>query len=137
MAVGISLFPHGVSYSTAVTLGKLAEDKGFDGIFIVEAGVSQAAIAMAQAVATGTQRITVGTGIANLYLRHPATLGAGAVAIDELSSGRFILGIGVNNASMITGLGLTWRDPRQALRDTTLSLRQVFAGETPAGARTP
>jgi 5,10-methylenetetrahydromethanopterin reductase len=136
-AVGLSLFPHGVSYSDAATLGQLAEDSGFDGMFVVEEGASNDAMAMAQAIAMRTQRITVGTGIANLYLRHPATLGAGAVAIDELSGGRFILGIGVTNAGMITGLGLTWRDPRQALRETTGWLRQVFAGETPPGARTP
>ena len=56
MAVGISLFPQGVSYSTAVTLGKLAEEKGFDGIFVVEAGASNDAMAMAQAIAMRTQR---------------------------------------------------------------------------------
>jgi alkanesulfonate monooxygenase SsuD/methylene tetrahydromethanopterin reductase-like flavin-dependent oxidoreductase (luciferase family) len=136
-ALGVSVFPHGLSYRTVATLGQLAEDNGFDGIFIVEAGASNDAMAMAQAVAMRTRRITVGTGIANLYLRHPVTLGAGAVAIDELSEGRFILGIGVNNASLITSLGLTWREPRAALRDTTAQLRQVFAGDTPPGARTP
>jgi alkanesulfonate monooxygenase SsuD/methylene tetrahydromethanopterin reductase-like flavin-dependent oxidoreductase (luciferase family) len=136
-ALGLSVFPHDLRYSTVATLGTLAEDSGFDGVFVVEAGVSNDAMAMAQAIAMRTRRITVGTGIANLYLRHSMTLGAGAVAIDELSEGRFILGIGVNNASLITGLGLTWREPRLALRDTTAVLRQVFAGETPPGARTP
>jgi alkanesulfonate monooxygenase SsuD/methylene tetrahydromethanopterin reductase-like flavin-dependent oxidoreductase (luciferase family) len=126
-----------LSYAVVADLGRLAEDKGFDGVFVVEAGASNDAMAMAQAIAMRTQRITVGTGIANLYLRHPVTLGAGAVAIDELSNGRFVMGIGVNNAVMITGLGLVWRDPRQALRETTAQLRQVFAGETPPGVRTP
>jgi alkanesulfonate monooxygenase SsuD/methylene tetrahydromethanopterin reductase-like flavin-dependent oxidoreductase (luciferase family) len=136
-ALGLSVFPHDLRYSTVATLGKLAEDSGFDGVFVVEAGASNDAMAMAQAIAMQTQRISVGTGIANLYLRHPLTLGAAAVAIDELSEGRFILGLGVNNASLITALGLTWRDPRLALRDTTAVLRQVFAGGTPPGARTP
>jgi alkanesulfonate monooxygenase SsuD/methylene tetrahydromethanopterin reductase-like flavin-dependent oxidoreductase (luciferase family) len=135
--VGVSLYPYGLSYRAAVTLGKLAEDYGFDSVFVVEGGVNNDAMAMAEAVALGTQRITVGTGIANLYFRHPATLGAGAVAIDELSDGRFILGIGASNPGMIGSLGLTWRDPRVALRETTEWLRQVFAGKTPPGIRTP
>ncbi len=136
-ALGVSFYPHGLSYKAAVALGKLAEDKGFDSVFVVEGGVNNDAMAMAEAVALGTQRIAIGTGIANLYLRHPVTLGAGAVAIDELSDGRFILGIGANNPGMIGALGISWREPRVALRETTDWLRRVFAGRTAPGLRGP
>jgi alkanesulfonate monooxygenase SsuD/methylene tetrahydromethanopterin reductase-like flavin-dependent oxidoreductase (luciferase family) len=136
-ALGVSFYPHGLSYQAAAALGKLAEDRGFDRVFVVEGGINNDAMAMAEAIALATQRIAIGTGIANLYLRHPALLGAGAVAIDELSEGRFILGIGANNSSMINALGLTWRDPRVALRETTDWLRQVFAGKTAPGLRAP
>jgi alkanesulfonate monooxygenase SsuD/methylene tetrahydromethanopterin reductase-like flavin-dependent oxidoreductase (luciferase family) len=124
---GVSLYPQDVSYRAAVTLGKLAEDRGFESVFVVEGVVQNDAMAMAEAMALGTQRITVGTGIANLYLRHPATLGVGAVAIDELSNGRFILGIGASNPDMIGRLGIPWRSPRVALRETTDWLRQASA----------
>lgn len=137
MPIGISLYPMGLNYRDMVALARLAETSGYDSVFTVEAGVHSDAVAAAQAIATGTDRITVGTGIANLYLRHPAILGAQAVAIDELSDGRFILGIGVNNEPSVSALGLTWKAPRQALRETTTCLRQVFAGESPAGVRSP
>lgn len=137
MPIGLSLYPMGLNYRDMVALAKLAETSGYDSVFTVEAGVHSDAVAAAQAITTGTERITVGTGIANLYLRHPAILGAQAVAIDELSGGRFILGIGVNNEASVSALGLTWKAPRQALRDTTTCLRQVFAGESPAGVRSP
>lgn len=135
--LGVSFYPHGLSYTEVAALGKLAEDHGFDSAFVVEGGVNNDAMAMAQAMAMTTRRIIIGTGIANLYLRHPAMLGASAVAIDELSDGRFILGIGVNNPAMIEALGITWRNPREALRDTTHWLRQVFAGGTAPGMRAP
>ena len=135
--LGMSFYPQGLSYKEAATLGKLVEDHGFDSVFVVEGGVNNDAMAMAQAIAVATHRIIVGTGIANLYLRHPAMLGASAVAIDDLSDGRFILGIGVNNPALIGALGLAWRDPREALRDTTHWLRQVFAGDTAPGMRGP
>lgn len=137
MPVAISLYPIGLSYHDMVDTACLAEASGFDGVFTVEAGVHSDAMAAAQAIAFGTERITVGTGIANLYLRHPAILGAHAVAIDELSVGRFILGIGVNNEASVSAMGMTWKAPRQALRDTTTCLRQMFAGEPPQGVRSP
>lgn len=133
--LGASLYPTGLSYTEAADLGTLAEEQGFDGIFAVEGGLNNDVMATVQAIASATERITVGTGIANLYLRHPAMLGAGAVAIDELSGGRLILGIGVNNARAVRALGMTWRDPVEALRDTTEWLRRVFAGQAPEGIR--
>lgn len=90
-----------------------------------------------EAIGLGTQRVTVGTGIVNLHFRHPAMLGARAVAIDELSDRRLSLGIVASNPDRIGSLGLTWHDPRLALRKTTAWQRQVFAGKTPPGIRTP
>lgn len=135
-ALGVSFFPQG-SYASLVTLGKLAEDNGFDGVFVVEGGISNDVMASVEAIALATQRVTVATGIANIYLRHPASLGAGAKAIAELSGGRLVLGLGVNNARMVSALGYTWRDPREVLRETTTLLRTIFAGETPPGFHTP
>ena len=133
--LGVSFYPQGLSYTEAANLGTVAEAQGFDGIFAVEGGLNNDVMATVQAIASATSRATVGTGIANLYLRHPALLGAGAVAIDEISGGRLILGIGVNNARAVRALGIAWREPCEALRDTTAWLRRVFAGEAPEGIR--
>ena len=134
--LGITLYGgQGLSYREAVDLARLAEAGGFDAVFAVETFVTDG-MATCLAMATGTRHITVGAGIANVYLRHPATLGAAAVAIDELSDGRFILGLGVNHERFVTELGLTWQDPRRKLRDTTAALRTVFAGGTLPGMHT-
>ena len=73
--LGVSLYPQGLSYTEAASLGALAEEQGFDGIFAVEGGLNNDVMATVQAIAAATRRITVGTGIANLYLRHPASAG--------------------------------------------------------------
>jgi alkanesulfonate monooxygenase SsuD/methylene tetrahydromethanopterin reductase-like flavin-dependent oxidoreductase (luciferase family) len=135
--LGVTLFPHGLSYTETVDLGRLAEDHGFDSLFVVEAPNNNDAMAMAQAIALGTRRITVGTGIANVYLRHPALLGAAAVAVDELSGGRFVLGLGVNNETMVRAYGIEWQEPRVALRRTTEWVRRVVAGAAMPEFRTP
>ena len=84
-----------------------------------------------------TSRIVIGTGIANVYLRHPVMLAIAAATIADLSGGRLVLGLGPNNAQMIARAGLAWRDPREVLRETTATLGAVFAGEAQPGLRPP
>jgi alkanesulfonate monooxygenase SsuD/methylene tetrahydromethanopterin reductase-like flavin-dependent oxidoreductase (luciferase family) len=88
-------------------------------------------------IAGRTSRIQIGTGIANVFLRHPVMLGIAAATIDEISGGRLVLGLGPNNEAMISRAGLAWRDPRQALRETTDTVRAVFAGTGVPGLRSP
>jgi len=118
-----------------VDLAVAAEGRGFDSVFMVESVFSNDAVTTVAGMAARTSRITVGTGIANIYLRPPVMLGLAAAAIADFSDGRLVLGLGPNNAQMITRAGLTWRDPREALRDTTATLRSVFAGQGLPGLR--
>jgi alkanesulfonate monooxygenase SsuD/methylene tetrahydromethanopterin reductase-like flavin-dependent oxidoreductase (luciferase family) len=135
--LGVSFYLYlGLSYTACVELGRRAEDLGLDGLFVVETYTTDA-MAAVEAIALGTRRVTIGTGIANVYLRHPVLLGAGAVAIDELSGGRMILGLGVGPEPALRPLGVVWRDPRTALRDATTMVRRVFGGETLPGAPRP
>jgi alkanesulfonate monooxygenase SsuD/methylene tetrahydromethanopterin reductase-like flavin-dependent oxidoreductase (luciferase family) len=131
--LGATLYPFDLDTMALARLGREAEGRGFDAVFVVEQGVSNDVMAAVQAIAHATTRIAVGPGIANVHLRHPALLGATAVAIDELSGGRLILGLGTNNETMVRGLGLPWKEPRVALRETTGWIRRVFAGDTDPG----
>ncbi|HUM14983.1 MAG TPA: LLM class flavin-dependent oxidoreductase [Candidatus Nitrosotalea sp.] len=137
MRVGLTLWGFAVGVREAVELAGLAERHGFDSVFVVEGVFSNDAVATVAGMAGPTSRIVIGTGIANIYLRHPVMLGIAAAAIDELSGGRFVLGLGPNNASLITQAGLSWRDSREALRETTETVRAVFAGKGLPGLRSP
>jgi probable F420-dependent oxidoreductase len=77
------------------TLGEAArtiEDHGFDSVWTAETG-SSAYIAAALA-AQATQKIRVGTAIATAFTRSPGITAMTAVDLDELSGGRFVLGLG-------------------------------------------
>lgn len=128
--LGATLYPFDLDTPALARLGREAEARGFDAVFVVEQGVSNDAMAAVQAIALATKRIAIGPGIANVHLRHPALLGAAAVAVDDLSGGRLVLGLGTNNETMIRGLGLPWTEPRAALRDAAGWIRRVFAGDT-------
>src|SRR5512145_3213124 len=73
-------------------IAREAEDAGFDAIFTAE--VNNDALATAQLMGTATNRIQVGTWIANIYLRHSYTCAQGAALISNATGGRFILGLG-------------------------------------------
>jgi 5,10-methylenetetrahydromethanopterin reductase len=55
---------------------------------------SRGCMATLAAAAMATREIPIGLGITSPYMRHPTTQASEAVAIDELSGGRFIMGLG-------------------------------------------
>ena len=135
LRIGLTLWGFDIGVRAAVDLAVQAEARGFASVFMVEGVFSNDALTTVAGMATCTSRITIGTGIANVFLRHPVMLGIAATAIDEMSGGRLVLGLGPNNEAMIVRAGLAWRDPRQALRETTDAVRAVFAGQGVPGLR--
>ena len=51
-----------------------------------------------------TKELIVAPGIANIYARDPMAMANGQRGLNEQSGGRFLLGIGVSHAPMVTGL---------------------------------
>src|SRR5690242_16128949 len=104
MKYGLSLPNGGVCGDTRVLaeLGCLAEKAGWDGVFVEDYITHQSDgavptcdpwIALA-AMAAGTRRVRLGTSVTPLSRRRPWKVAREAVALDQLSSGRFILGVG-------------------------------------------
>jgi alkanesulfonate monooxygenase SsuD/methylene tetrahydromethanopterin reductase-like flavin-dependent oxidoreductase (luciferase family) len=76
-----------------VSLAVEAERVGFDSVWTTEFSWRSATVPMA-AIATATDRVTIGSAIAYALGRSPTMLAAEARDIDELSDGRLILGLG-------------------------------------------
>ena len=85
----------GWSANEVQTIAREAEEAGFDAIFAAE--VNNDVMATAQLMGAATRRITVGTWIANIYLRHSYTCAQGAALIADATGGRFVLGLGVSH----------------------------------------
>lgn len=90
---------HGESLAAAHRYGLAAERAGYAGVWIAEHhfisyGVCPSAVAFAGHLLGATSRITVGTAACILSNRHPVALAEEAVLLDELSGGRFALGVG-------------------------------------------
>jgi probable F420-dependent oxidoreductase len=78
-----------------------ADESGLDGAWAPELYNRSATIAVAE-MAARTSRCTVGTAIAYGVGRSPLTLAAEARDLDELSEGRFVLGVGNGTRRMIS-----------------------------------
>jgi alkanesulfonate monooxygenase SsuD/methylene tetrahydromethanopterin reductase-like flavin-dependent oxidoreductase (luciferase family) len=137
MRLGITLWGFALGYREAVDLAPRVEAAGFDNLFMVESPLGNDGVTTVALMAARTRHLLLGTNIANAYVRHPRMLGMAAVAIDEVAPGRLILGLGPNNRTMMTQAGFTWRDPRAVLEETTVALRDLFAGKPGPGHRAP
>jgi alkanesulfonate monooxygenase SsuD/methylene tetrahydromethanopterin reductase-like flavin-dependent oxidoreductase (luciferase family) len=135
--LGVTIWGFDAGAGETVELAVQAEQHGFDDVFLVEGVMSNDAVTTVAGIAGRTARIDIGTGIANVFLRHPVMLGIAAAAIDDISGGRFVLGLGPNNEAMVSRAGLAWRDPRRALRETTDTVRAVLGGTGLPGLRSP
>lgn len=120
------------SIATMVALARAAEAAGFSSVHTVEAGRS--ALVPATAIVGATRTIRVGTYVVNAYARDPWITGVAARDLDEISGGRFALGIGTGNRHLNEWyMGVDSSRPLAKMRDYVEIVRRVVA----AGAGEP
>lgn len=112
-------------------LAREIERRGFGGIYCASFGDG---LGLCLSLAHVTSRIPFGTAIANIYARTPADLGQSASYIQEISQGRFRLGLGVSHAPMNKRLGVETGKPLDDMRSVIERLR---AGAAQTGALPP
>src|SRR5687767_12752219 len=73
---------------------RIADAAGFDSVWLTEDPDGWDAFALLGAVARQTERIRLGTGVTNPFLRHPNLIASSVATLDRLSAGRAFLGLG-------------------------------------------
>ncbi len=115
----------------AVRVGQLAEQLGYDDVWVTEDYCERGAFALAGAIGAVTSRVRVGIGVVNPWTRHPMLLAMEFAALDELSGGRGVLGLGASNPRWMTDqLGIAFDRPIGRLRDSVAIVRSALSGET-------
>lgn len=127
----------GLTFPELQGLAKEAEAGNFDAIFSPE--FMNDSLMNCQIMAQATSTIKVGTWIANIYLRHAALCAQSAIAIDDTSGGRFLLGLGVSHRPIVEGLyEEKMEKPRHFLRRYIGAIRDMASGkELPGMAMQP
>src|SRR6185437_6976356 len=113
----------------AVEFALAAEQIGVASLWIPEVWGYDALTGLAY-LAAKTSSIQLGTFVVQLGSRSPALLATSALSLQELSGGRFILGVGTSGPRVMEGWhGVRFRKPVQATRETIEIIRTVSRGE--------
>jgi F420-dependent oxidoreductase-like protein len=106
-----------------------AERIGVTSVWVAEAWGQDALTPLAY-LAARTERIALGSAIAQLGARTPAMLAMSAMSLQLLSGGRFRLGIGTSGPQVMEGWhGVRFDIPLAATRETIEIVRMISAGE--------
>ncbi len=106
-----------------------AERLGVDSAWVPEYWGFDALTPLA-AAAVVTERIRLATGIVQLGTRTPAMLAMSAMTLQQISEGRFVLGIGTSGPQVIEGWhGVPFDKPIARTSETIEIIRKVTSGE--------
>jgi F420-dependent oxidoreductase-like protein len=106
-----------------------AERLGFDSVWTAEAYGSDAATVLGW-LAAGTSTIKLGAGIFQMPARSPAMTAMTAATLDQLSGGRFLLGIGSSGPQVAEGWhGQRFAHQLQRTREYIAVVRKALSRE--------
>jgi 5,10-methylenetetrahydromethanopterin reductase len=128
--LGIVLY-HGIDSGEELRrYGELAENAGFDSLWVTERYFHEETFSLLGYLAAATNTIKLGLGVTNPYTRNPALLAMSAATLDRISGGRFSLGLGRSERGVIQGrMGMRYGDPFQVMESVVSTLRRLMAGE--------
>ena len=109
---------------------KAADAFGYDSIWIPEAWERDAFTLLTE-LAVHTKHIHLCTGIVNIFSRTPALLAMSAATLDDVSGGRFRLGLGTSGARVVEDFhGVKFEKPLTRMKETIQIIRLLLVGES-------
>src|SRR5438309_12065330 len=88
----------------SVSRAQEAERLGYESVWVTQLPDARDAAVVLAAYAAATQWVKLGTGVLPVYPRHPTAMAQMAASLDALSTGRFILCIGVSHEVTVEGM---------------------------------
>jgi F420-dependent oxidoreductase-like protein len=117
----------GGTLAEQLDLAREAERLGYDSVWVAEAYGSDAATVLGW-LAAGTTVIAIGSAVLQLPARSPAMTAMTAATLDQLSGGRFRLGLGLSGPQVAEGWhGQRYDRPLQRTRDYLAVVRMALA----------
>src|SRR6266702_1905374 len=112
----------------SVSRAQEAERLGYESVWVTQMPDARDAAVLLAAYAAATEWVRLGTGVLPIYTRHPTAMAQMAATLDELSAGRFILGIGVSHKVTVEAMwGLKLEHPADAMREYMSIVRNSLA----------
>jgi F420-dependent oxidoreductase-like protein len=126
LGVMLGYFGAGTTAQQQLELVREAERLGYDSAWVAEAYGSDAATVLAW-LAAQTSRIGLGSGVFQVPARSPAMTAMTAATLDQLSGGRFRLGLGLSGPQVAEGWhGQRFGRPLARTRDYLTVVRMAL-----------
>jgi probable F420-dependent oxidoreductase len=129
--VGVDALMDSMAGAELAQFARKIEKLGYGALWFPEA-FGRDPFALAAHLLTVTEKLIVGTAIANVWKREPVAMLSGARTLAEMFPGRFVLGIGISHGPMMTRVGINYAKPLTFMRDYVARLN-----EAPYGAARP
>ena len=128
--LGMVLY-HGIENGAELKdYGRLAERAGYESLWVTERYFHEETFSLLGFLAGVTQDIKLGVGVANPYTRNPALLAMASATLDRVGGGRFLLGLGRSERSVVRGrMGILYSDPLPTLEEAVAIIRALLSGE--------
>lgn len=128
MPLRIGIHPPGAD-PAALAFVRDAERLGIDSVWVAEAWMYDGLTPLGY-LASITETIRLGSGVVQLGARSPAMLAMSALALQQMSGGRFVLGIGTSGPQVMEGWhGVRFDKPVTRTRETIEIVRRAVSGE--------
>jgi probable F420-dependent oxidoreductase len=99
--LGVWFMTDGMKAAEVADLSRRIETWGYGALWLPEPSFGRNVLVHASWLLANTTTLTIATGIANIYARDPVAMNAAWIALNEQSSGRFLLGMGVSHAPSV------------------------------------
>lgn len=131
MKLGIFIGYSGAQIQLPMPLFQMADQAGVHSVWTAEAYGSDAITPLAW-IGAQTKNLKLGTAIMQMPARTPANTAMTAMTLDQLSGGRFMLGVGVSGPQVVEGWhGQPYGKPLGKSREYVKILRAIFRREVP------
>ena len=130
---GVALTPLEPRRDVIVRTARLADELGYEVFSLAEGWGLDSSVLLTE-IAVSTRRIRLAAGVWSVWGRTPATIAMTAATLDDLSGGRFVLGLGASTPQLVQGFhALPYTRPAERLASSVRAVRALLAGE-PVGS---
>ena len=129
MRFGAAFFPS-MPVGDVTEIGRFAESLGYEDLWILDQSFHHDPFLLLTKCAEATSSLRLGVAVTNPVSRHPVQIARVAATLDQITEGRFVLGLGGGNRTrVLPALGLPMDQPATRLEEAIDVCRKLFAGE--------
>ena len=119
-----------LTLDSIVAIAQAAEALGYESIWVPETWGTDA-VSLLAILARETGRIRLASGIFNVYSRSAALIAQTAATLQDVSHGRFILGLGASGPTVVENWhGMAFHRPLERTREYVAAIRLALGGQT-------